>query len=111
MPDRLLPAPQYTLAFAVNAVGLSAASLLNTRLLRRFTPRGLALGGLTALVGCSAALLPERRAGPSSVPAVSWPESRALTHRRTPPRWTGPWWTRGTPPDDQRKGKDCSERS
>jgi MFS transporter, DHA1 family, multidrug resistance protein len=48
---------QYTVAFAVNAVGLCVASLLNVRLLRRFTPRGLALGGLTAFVGCSAALL------------------------------------------------------
>ncbi|HEX4357696.1 MAG TPA: multidrug effflux MFS transporter [Pseudonocardia sp.] len=59
---------QFTLTFAVNAVGLSVASLLNVRLLRRFSPRGLALGGQIALVTCSAALLLVVLAG-----APRWP--------------------------------------
>lgn len=59
---------QYTLAFAVNAVGLAAASVLNVRLVGRYTPRRLALGGVTALVGCSAILLVVVLAG-----APRWP--------------------------------------
>ena len=47
---------QYTVAFAINAVGLAAASAANAQLLRRYTPGRLLLVGVSALVICSGLL-------------------------------------------------------
>lgn len=48
---------QYTVAFAINAVGLAAASAANAQLVDRFTPRRLLLLGVSALVVCSGLLI------------------------------------------------------
>lgn len=59
-----LPAQRYGILFGLNALGFVAASQVNARLLRRFTPQQLLSGGSTlALFSVGAMMLAELRGG------------------------------------------------
>ena len=61
---------QYTVVFAINAVGLAAASAANAQLVGRFTPRRLLLLGVSALVVCSGLLTVVTLAGTPRWPTL-----------------------------------------